>query len=315
MQGDETPCGIVTEQLAGSWIMIIVPWHMSRREMLGAGLALSVAGLMPARAEAASALDGIKSTGKVAVGIANEKPYGYVETDGRLVGAIPDVIAAALAPYGVKALQAEIVEFNALIPGLNANRFDIIGAGMYIRPKRCEAIAFTNPVTRIGYGFAALKGNPKGVHSIADLAKHADAIAGTQNGSAQVEELQKAGVPAKRVVLFTNATEALAGLKAGRCDVIYFPGLELNEVLKTANDPAVERVADFQQVMDAAGAPDFGYSALGLRQADKDLKVALDAEIAKMLASGKLLEIVAKYGYGKDELPTANDTAERLCKA
>ncbi|HXP74142.1 MAG TPA: ectoine/hydroxyectoine ABC transporter substrate-binding protein EhuB [Stellaceae bacterium] len=295
--------------------MIISPHRLSRRELLGVGVAASAISLVPAVAWADATLDRIKSTGKVGVGIANEKPYGYVETDGRLVGAVPDVIMAALAPYGVKSMQAEIVEFNALIPGLNAGRFDIIGAGMYIRPKRCEAVAFSNPMTRLGYGFAALKGNPKGVHSIADVAKKGDAIVGTQTGSAEVEELQKAGVPSKQVVLFTNATEALAGLKASRCDVIYFPSLELNEVLKTANDPAVERVADFKQVVDEQGNPDYGYSALGLRQADKDLKTALDAEIGKMLTSGKLLEIIAKYGYGQDELPTANDTAERLCKA
>jgi polar amino acid transport system substrate-binding protein len=295
--------------------MIISPYRVSRRELLGLGLAVSAVTLAPVSAWADSTLDRIKSTGKVGVGIANEKPYGFVETDGRLVGAVPDVIVAALAPYGVKAMQAEIVEFNALIPGLNAGRFDIIGAGMYIRPKRCEAIAFSNPMTRLGYGFAALKGNPKGVHSIADVAKKTDAVVGTQNGSAQVEELQKAGVPSGQVVLFANATEALAGLKASRCDVIYFPSLELNEVLKTANDPSVERVADFKQVVDEHGDPDYGYSALGLRQADKDLKAALDAEIGKMLTSGKLLEIIAKYGYGQDELPTPKDTAERLCKA
>lgn len=295
--------------------MIIMPNRVSRRTVLGTGVAVAGTMMLPMRARADATLDRIKNQGKVIVGIANEKPYGYVETDGRLVGAVPDVILAALEPHGVKEMAAEIVEFNALIPGLNANRFDIIGAGMYIRPKRCEAVAFTNPVTRAGYGFAALKGNPKGVHSTAELAKHADAVVGTQNGSAQVEELQKAGVPTDRVVLFSNATEALAGLKAARVDVIYFPGLELNELLKTANDPAVERVADFQQVIGADGQPDFGYSALGLRQADTDLKAALDTEIAKMLASGKLLEIISKYGYGQDELPTADDTAERLCKA
>jgi polar amino acid transport system substrate-binding protein len=294
--------------------MSIIQGRLSRRQVVGAGLATTGLLLLPSIARADATLDRLKSTGTVSVGIANEKPYGYVETDGRLVGAIPDVILAALEPHGVKDMKAEIVEFNALIPGINANRFAVIGAGMYIRPARCEAIAFTNPVTRAGYGFAALKGNPKGLHSIADLAKHADAVAGTQNGSAQVEELAKAGVPKERVVLFTNATEALAGLKANRCDVIYFPGLELGELLKTANDPAVERVEPFEQVMGPNG-PEYGYSAMGLRKADTDLQAALDGEIAKMLASGKLLQIISKYGYGKDELPTEADTAEALCKA
>jgi polar amino acid transport system substrate-binding protein len=289
--------------------------RLPRRRFMAAGLAIAGASAMPGLVRAETTLERVMRTGTVAVGIANEKPYGYVETDGSLVGAVPDVIKAALEPHGLKEMKAEIVEFNALIPGINADRFDIIGAGMYIRPKRCEAIAFTNPVTRAGYGFAAMKGNPKGVHSTGDLAKHADAIVGTQNGSAQVEELAKAGVPQDRTVLFSNATEALAGLKAGRVDVIYFPGLELGELLKTANDPEVERVDPFHQNLDAKGQPEYGYSALGLRKADTDLKAALDAEIGKMLASGRLLEIISKYGYGKDELPTPEDTAERLCQA
>ena len=287
-----------------------------RRFVAGTGLAAAGGLLLPRMSlGASSTLDRIKSTGTVAVGIANERPYGFVETDGRLVGAIPDIILAALEPHGVTSMKAEIAEFNALIPGLNAERFDVIGAGMYIRPKRCQAIAFTNPVTRAGYGFAALKGNPKGLHSVDDLAKHADAVVGTQNGSAQVEVLANAAVPKERIVLFTNATEALAGLKAQRCDVIYFPGLELGDLLKTDNDPAVERVQGFQQVILESGEPDYGYSALGIRKADKDLKDVLNAEIAKMLASGRLLEIISAYGYGPDELPTAEDTEARLCKA
>lgn len=288
---------------------------LSRRRLMGLAGAAAGSLVLPSLARAEGTMARIMKDGVVRVGIANEKPYGFVDTDGKVKGAIPDVIAALLAPHGVKELKAEVVEFNALIPGINADRFDIIGAGMYIRPARCEAVLFTNPVTRTGAGFAALKGNPKGVKSIADVAAHADAIVGTQNGAAQVEELAKAGVPNDRVVLFANATEALAGLKAGRCDVIYFPALELNELLKTANDPSVERVEGFVQIKGANGEPEFGYAGLGLRKADADLKQALDAGLADLLKSGKLLEIISQYGYGKDELPDGVKTADEICKA
>jgi len=180
--------------------------HLSRRHLLGVAAAATSSLILPSIARAETTMARIVKDGVVRVGIANEKPYGFVDTDGKVKGAIPDVIAAALAPHGVKELKAEVVEFNALIPGINADRFDIIGAGMYIRPTRCEAILFTNPVTRTVAGFAALKSNPKGVKSIAEVAAHADAIVGTQNGAAQVEELAKAGVPNDRVVLFANAT-------------------------------------------------------------------------------------------------------------
>ena len=288
---------------------------LTRRHLLAGAAAVSSSLILPSIARAEGTMARIMKDGVVRVGIANEKPYGFVDTDGKVKGAIPDVIAALLAPHGVKELKADIVEFNSLIPGINSDRFDIIGAGMYIRPTRCEAILFSNPVTRTGAGFAAPKGNPKGVKSVADVAAHADAIVGTQNGAAQVEELAKAGVPADRVVLFANATEALAGLKAGRCDIIYFPALELNELLKTANDPSVERVEGFKQIMAAYGEPDYGYAGLGLRKADTDLKEALDAELAKLLSSGKLLEIISQYGYGKEELPDGVKTAEQICKA
>ncbi len=290
-------------------------FSLPRRRLLAATASSLAVLAFPRLARAETTLERIKQSGTVAVGIANEKPYGFVGTDGKLVGAIPDIIKAALEPHGLKDMKAEIVEFNALIPGINANRLDIIGAGMYIRPARCEAIAFTNPVTRAGYGFAALKGNPKSLHSVGDVVKHADAVVGTQNGSAQVEVLTKAGVPTDRVVLFSNATEALAGMKAKRVDVIYFPGLELGDLLKTVNDPQIERVDPFEQIINDAGQPDYGYSALGLRKSDDDLRQVLNEEIAKMLESGRLLEIISKYGYGKDELPAKGDTAEALCKA
>lgn len=288
--------------------------RLTRRRFLGASATAASALAFPGLARAETTLERIKSSGAVSIGIANERPYGFVETDGTLAGAIPDIIEAALKPHGVTTFKSEIVEFSAMIPGINANRFDIIGAGMYINPTRCQAIIFSNPVTRAGYGFAALKGNPKGVHSLTDVA-NGDAIVGTQNGSAQVEELEKAGVPQDRVVLFANATEALSGLKAQRVDVIYFPGLELGDLLLTAKDPAFERVEPFEQQKDAEGKPQYGYSALGLRQTDSDLQALLNEEIAKMLASGQLLEIISKYGYGPDELPTPEDTAERLCSA
>src|SRR5207247_1412827 len=121
-------------QTHGGSLMSINRSRLSRRQVVGVGLAATGAFLLPSIARADATMDRIMNTGVVSVGIANEKPYGYIETDGRLVGAIPDVILAALAPHGVKEMKAEIVEFNALIPGINANRFDIIGAGMYIRP-------------------------------------------------------------------------------------------------------------------------------------------------------------------------------------
>ena len=199
---------------------------------LGTGLLLTAAPFIARRAWAdETTFQQAQRTKSITVGVANEKPYGYVDTDNKATGAIVEVLRATLAPYGITDVQAKVGAFDTLIPGLLAKRFDVIGAGMYIKPKRCQQIAFSNPLTQAGGAFAGKKGNPKNLHSLADVAKNSDAKIGTQLGTSQVDEVKQAGIPEDRVTLFSKDTEALAGLQAGRVDVIYFPDLEINNLL------------------------------------------------------------------------------------
>lgn len=286
----------------------------SRRRFIQGGIAVS-AGLVMARPgfAATSAFEKAKAAKSISVGIANEKPYGYVDTDGKLTGAIIEVLRATVAPYGITDVKGTIADFDALIPGVNAGRFDIIGAGMYVRPKRCAAIAFSNPLTRAGGAFAAKKGNPKNLRSLKDVAANKDAKIGTQTGTAQVEELKAAGIGADQTVLFTKDTEALAGLLAGRVDVIYFPDLELNDLIVTSASPDVERVTGFQQIQNKDGSPAFNYQALGFRKDDTDLIDAINVQLATLLSSGKLLALLNPFGFSANELPGADVTAAKLC--
>lgn len=289
---------------------------ISRRGLIQGGVFIG-AGLMagPRAFAAGGAFEKAKAAKSISVGISNEKPYGYVETDGKLTGAIIEVLRATLAPYGITDVKGTIADFDALIPGVDAGRFDIIGAGMYIRPKRCAAIAFSNPLTRAGGAFAAKKGNPKNLHSLKDVAASKDAKIGTQTGTAQAEELKAAGIAADQTVLFSKDTEALAGLIAGRVDVIYFPGLELNELIVTNGSSDVERVTAFQQIQNADGSPAYNYQALGFRKEDGDLVEAVNAQLATLLSSGKLLALLSPFGFSANELPEAGVTAAKVCAA
>jgi polar amino acid transport system substrate-binding protein len=47
-----------------------------------------------------------------------------------------ELLKAVLAPYGIIHVNAQIADFNALVPSLLAKRIDVIGAGMFIRPSR-----------------------------------------------------------------------------------------------------------------------------------------------------------------------------------
>lgn len=253
----------------------------------------------------AGALEQAKASGRLRVGIANEKPYGYVDTDGSLKGAVPDLLRSIIEPLGIKDLEAQVADFNALIPGLNAGRFDVIGAGMYVNPQRCQTIAFTNPFTQTGGGLIAREGANLKAASLEDLATQDTIKVGTQSGTSQVQELSKAGVSRDRVVLFARVDEAVAGLQAQRCDVIYFPSLQVNELLNIYKDQGLERIEGF------ATPPN--YQAFGLRKADTDLASALNDGIAAAIKDGTLLKIIQGYGYGEREIPDVSKTAASIC--
>jgi polar amino acid transport system substrate-binding protein len=280
------------------------PLPISRRTVVKALCAIAAASVTQAFA-AQSTLARARTAGRLVVGISSERPYAFLDVDGRLRGAVPDVLLAALKPQGLQRLDAQVVDFNALIPGLNAGRFDVIGTGMYIRPARCRSIAFSNPITRTGGGLIVRKADPIAAGSLADLAQDVNLTVGTQSGSTQVEQLIKAGVPRHRMVLFARADEAVAGLQAKRCDVVYFPALQVNEILNTFKDGSLARVERF--------ATEMNYQAFGVRKQDDDLRAAINAGVARMIADGSLLTIIQGYGYGQREIPDPRMTAGDLC--
>ena len=287
--------------------------QQTRRFFLAGALASPF--VITSRALAATAFEAAKQSGAVTVGLANEKPYAYVEPNGQVTGAIVEVLRAALAPYGITKISANTGAFGTLLPGVMARRFDIIGAGMFISPKRCEQIGFTNPITRVGGAFASKTGNPKGLKSLKDVAAKPNARIGTQLGTSQVDEIKQAGIAPGQVSLFATDDEAIAGLQAGRVDVIYFPDLELNSLIRTHADVGIARVADYQQVLGADGAPSFNHQAFGLRKEDGDFTAALDTQIASLLASGKMLELMAPFGFTQAEMPDPASKTAKLCVA
>jgi polar amino acid transport system substrate-binding protein len=281
----------------------------------GRGLiaALFASVLSIATAYADSTLENAKKSGSVTVGLANEKPYAYVETDGKVTGAIIEVLRAALQPMGITKIEANVNEFSALVPGLMANRFDIIGAGMYVTAKRCESIAFTNPLTQIATVLASKKGNPGNIHALEDIAASKTLKVGTQLGTAQVDDLHRAGIPDDRIVLFSRDTEAMDGLQAGRVDAIYYPALEISELIAKTNAADVERISPFTVAKGDDGKLLLNYQSLGFRKEDADFIAAINEQLAALRKSGKLAEILKPFGFTELDLPDETVTAEKIC--
>ncbi len=262
--------------------------------------------------DAKSTFEKAKEKGSVTVGFANEKPYAYKTSDGKLTGEAVEIARAVLKELGINDMQGELTEFASLIPGLQAKRFDMVTAGMFITPERAEQVSFANPEYSIGEAIAVKKGNPLDLYSYEDIAKHGTAKVAVPGGAIEYDYLVASGVPKDRIVTVPDMPAALAALQAGRADVITATGPSIQATLDTANDPNLERVMDFTQpVIDGESVR--GYGATAFRHEDSDFREAFNAELQKLKESGELLKILESFGFTEQELP-GDTTVEDIIK-
>ncbi|MGG3573604.1 ectoine/hydroxyectoine ABC transporter substrate-binding protein EhuB [Bacillus gobiensis] len=258
-----------------------------------------------------STLEKAKKAGSVTVGFANETPYAYQTPDGKLTGEAVEVARAVLKNLGIDEMKGVLTEFGSLIPGLNANRFDIITAGMYITPERCKQVDFANPEYSIGEAIAVKKGNPLNIKNYDDIKNNKDIKVAVMSGAIQSDYLTKYGIDKGQIQFVSDNPSAISALQSGRADVIEMTGPSLQSVLDAAKDGSIERVMDFEQpVIDGKSVR--GYGASVFRKADSDFREAFNKELEKMKESGELLEILKKFGFTEQELP-GDKTAEALC--
>lgn len=278
---------------------------LSRRALIGA--VAGVAALAAATsAQAQSTLEKAKADGYIRVGFANEAPYGFATPDGKLTGESPEVVKAVLGKMGINQVDGVLTEFGSLIPGLQAGRFDIIAAGMFITPKRCEQILFSEPTYGIGQAFLVAQGNPKGIADYSSIAENKDLKLAVMAGAVEAGYAKDSGVGQEQLMVLPDQSSLLAAVKAGRADAAALTALSIADM--AAKDESVESTKPFGEV---AGKSVVGHGGIGFRKEDKDLQEAFNAALKDFIGSEEHLALVTPHGFGKDFLPTK--TTAELC--
>ena len=106
-------------------------------------------------------LEQLKAQGFARVAIANEPPFTAVAADGKVSGAAPDVAREVFKRLGVDDIVASISEYGAMIPGLQAGRSDVVTAGLFMKPERCAAVAYSEPILCDAEAFAGQEGQSR----------------------------------------------------------------------------------------------------------------------------------------------------------
>jgi len=276
-------------------------------------LAVLVAAITFATGAAAqSTLERLKKENAVRIGFANEAPWSFAQTDGTLSGVDYELASLVFGRLGIGQVEGVLTKFGSLIPGLKASRFDAIVAGLYVRPARCEQVAFSEPTIAVGDAVVVAAGNPKKITSFKSVADNpALKLAGVV-GAATTQNAKAAGVTDAQLVMFPDFASALAAVKAGRADGALQTAVTAATTVRMANDPTLERALPFEQAI-ITGKPSLNFAAFAFRPEDKDLLEAFNAELVKVLGTKEHQDILAKYGISANEIPKGVRTAD-VCK-
>ena len=261
---------------------------------LGAGLA-----------DAGPLMDRIEAGKTIRLGFANEIPWAYPGEGNKPLGFANAITIGVLKEMGYENIEPVVTDWGGLIPGLKANRFDIITGGMYILNSRCQNVSFSEPIGKFGDAFIVAKGNPKGIQNYQDI-KDKGAVFVTGAGFNTVEAAKAEGVPESKIMQVPGMSEILAAVRSGRADaggLTYFSALNL----------AKEAEGDIE-VTDPFALPEkyLNWVGIGFRKEDPDFLEKFNDALGSYVGSRKMLKGVKQYGYTKGQLP-GNMKTEWVC--
>lgn len=275
--------------------------------LLAASTALAV-GL--SGAAFAASLEEIRENGTIRIAVANEIPYGYTDPSGEAKGAGPDVAKHIMEELGIDNIEWVTTEFSSLIPGLQADRFDMVAAEMAILPTRCEKVIYSEPNTSYGEGLLVAEGNPMELTAYADFAEK-DATVAIMAGADQLDFMQALGVPEDRIVTISSNADAISTVSTGRADAYAATGLTASEL--AAKSDAVEVVDEFKDpVIDGEEVRSWG--GFTFAKDSEDLRDAVNDVLTAFKQTDEWRNILAGYGFTEADISGSMDrTTEELC--
>lgn len=213
-------------------------------------------------------------------------PFNYIDDAGNLVGFDIDISNALCSTAGLNCTFVT-QDWDGIIPGLQAKKYDAIIASMSITPKRQEVVDFTGKYYNTPAKFVAAKGanfdiSPEGL---------AGKVVGVQRATIH-EDFLRAKFPKVEVRNYGTQEEANADLEAGRVDLVMADSVALLDgFLET------EAGEGFEFVGPDYNDPKFHGEGAGIavRKGEDKLRGCLNDAIQTIRANGTYQEINAKY--------------------
>lgn len=252
--------------------------------------------MAPVADAAALVPQAIRDSGKVIVAIPTNEPptQFYREGTKEMTGLNPDV-ARLLAGALDLDIQIEVTNFDAIIPGLAANRFDLTVSSMTPTAERMKQLDFVEYV-RVGNGLGVEAGNPQKIDFDSLCGKRVAVLKGSYQLTVRVPEMVAAcaesGNGELEILQFPDTQQAVSSTLSGRSDAVF------------ADAPILAYAADKDARFEIAGENDFGNVGIGIPK-DKGMLDAVAAGMQAVVESDEYRDVLASYGLDSMAIETA----------
>ncbi len=214
------------------------------------------------------------------------KPFNYFDANKNLVGLDVDLAKALCARMKVKCTFTA-QDWDGLIPGLQANKYDAIVASMSITPERKKMVDFTAKYYSAPFAFVARKAAKLADTSPAALAGKS---IGAQAGTVMEQFVEEKYGKTAKTKFYRTQDEANLDLAAGRLDLVLGEKFPLYDWLQSDGkdfEIVGKDVADKKYTGDGIG--------IAVRKTDKDLLAMLNKALAEVRADGSYRKITQQY--------------------
>jgi polar amino acid transport system substrate-binding protein len=249
--------------------------------------------------EAAAQLlpDSIKATKVLRVAIPTNEPptQFYREGTQEMTGTNPDVARLIGEALGVK-VEIQVANFDSIIPGMAAGRYDMTVSSMTPTTKRMEVLDFVDYM-QMGNSIAVPSGNPLGVSSEASLCgKKVGLLTGSYQLAVNVpaidEKCTTAGSGTVQRSEFQDTRQAISALTSGRLDAVL------------ADSPILDFAATQNPQIEIASKYDFTPVGVGMPK-DSGMVKAVSAALDAVITSDSYLKVLGKYGLESSAITDA----------
>ena len=238
------------------------------------------------KADAASdRLTQIQSKGELVIALeGNWAPWSFHDDSDTLVGYDVEVGRAIAEKLGVKATFVE-GEWDGLLAGVEAGRYDMVINGVDITPSRQETYDFSTPYAYIRTALVVKSDNDT-ITSFEDLEGKTTA---NSIGSTYMELAEQYGATCSGV---DTLDETIQMVLQGRADATLNADVSFYDYLSQHPDAAIKIVAEADDANEVAIPMQKGETSASLRQ-------AVDKAIGELRTDGTLTELSNKY-FGAD---------------